>query len=121
LEAGRQRHVEALAEHDEVLANLRAAADLAQQATATFQTRVATEGLEGLEVAEVAEVLHLLGTPVPRAVLEAEEICGVVLAELTEPDMQSVLAIETLGGRRRFAHALKVRSHGRRIAHAAGL
>jgi hypothetical protein len=110
LEAGRQRHVEALAEHDEVLANLRAEADQAQLATVTFQTRVATDGLDGLDIAEVAEVLHLLGTPIPRAVLVAQEICGAVLAGLTEADMQSVLAIDTLGARRRLASALKVRS-----------
>jgi hypothetical protein len=102
-----------LAEHDATVATFREEAAAAAQASATFRTRVAANGLESLDVREVFELLQQLNTPVPFAVLERQEVSGIVLQEITESEMEEVFNIRTLGERRRLSEAVR-RLVGRR-------
>jgi hypothetical protein len=102
-----------LAEHDATLVTYREEAAAAAEASATFRTRVAANGLEGLDVREVFELLQQLNTPVPFAVLQKQEVSGVVLQEITETEMEEVFNIRTLGERRRLFEAVR-RLVGRR-------
>mmetsp|Transcript_22165 Transcript_22165/g.57833 ORF Transcript_22165/g.57833 Transcript_22165/m.57833 type:complete len:549 (+) Transcript_22165:57-1703(+) len=98
---------EALAEHDAILATYRGEAAEAAEASATFRLRVAKDGLDGLDIKGVCELLQQLGTAVPLATLEKQEVTGIVLVGLTEGDMEAVFQIQTLGERRRLALALR--------------
>jgi len=98
---------EALVEHDALVATYREEADAAAQACLTFRARVAAAGLESLAVREVFELLQQLNTPVPLAVLERQEVSGIVLQEITESEMEEVFKIRTLGERRRLREALR--------------
>jgi hypothetical protein len=106
-------HDEVLTEHDAMLATYRDEATAADHASATFRARVAADGLEDLDVRQVFELLQQLDTPVPLAVLEKQEVSGIVLQGLTESEMQTVFKIPTLGQRRRLSEALR-RLVGRR-------
>jgi hypothetical protein len=105
---------QSLAEHDALIATLQEEATAAAQAITTFRERVGATGLEDLDVRQVFELLHQLNTPVPLAVLEEQEVSGVVLLGITEGEMATVLKIRTLGARRRLSLAL------RRIAERRG-
>jgi len=98
---------QALAEHDALIATYREEADAAAQACLTFRARVAAAGLESLAVREVFELLQQLNTPVPLAVLERQEVSGIVLQEITESEMEEVFKIRTLGERRRLREAVR--------------
>jgi hypothetical protein len=98
---------QSLAEHDALIATLQEEATAAAQACATFRERVGATGLEDLDVRQVFELLHQLNTPVPRPLLEKQEVSGIVLLGITEGEMATVLKINTLGARRRLALALQ--------------
>eukprot|EP00035_Acanthoeca_spectabilis_P028152 m.469391 g.469391 ORF g.469391 m.469391 type:complete len:698 (-) comp28501_c0_seq1:273-2366(-) len=73
-----------------------------------FQTKVSREGLDTLTEAEAYEVLQLLGvTRVRPEALLQQGITGAVLPYMSEADMERVLKMETLGGRRRLTLAIK--------------
>jgi hypothetical protein len=106
----RQRDA-ALTRLDQLLATHHTQAETATRAIVRIRTRVAADGLDRLDVNDVFKLLHLLGTPVPRSILEKQEVTGFVLKALTEDDMQSVFNIKTLGQRRRLTGTLRVSAH----------
>jgi hypothetical protein len=99
-------HEQRVAEHNGILTTYREEATAAAQACVTFRSRVAADGIEDLDVRQVYELLQQLNTPVPLAILEKQEVSGVVLQGLTEAEMKDVFNIPTLGQRRRLTEAL---------------
>jgi hypothetical protein len=72
-------HEQRVAEHNGILTTYREEATAAARACVTFRSRVAADGIEDLDVRQVYELLQQLSTPVPLAILEKQEVSGVVL------------------------------------------